>query len=112
MVALGTDGKNINSDIGALVKDGMPHKVQQAMDFCRVVGNNAVHPLEMSMEQEPEIAAALFDMVNFIVEDRITRHRQINELYSRLPEGAMKAIEKRDGVQASVALTPASGRDA
>jgi hypothetical protein len=101
LVALGQDGKNINADIGMLVKQGLSPKVQQALDYCRVVGNNAVHPLEISIEQEPEIAAALFDMINFIVEDRITRTKEIDALYAKIPEGALKAIEKRDTARSS-----------
>jgi hypothetical protein len=97
MPHLGEKGKDLNEDIGALVKKGLSSLVQQALDICRVVGNNAVHPGEISLEDTPEIASDLFEMINFITEDRITRPSQIQALYNRLPEGALKAIEKRDG---------------
>lgn len=97
MVALGEKGKNINDDIGTLVKKGMPIEVQQALDYCRVVGNNSVHPGELSIDDDPNIAYSLFEMMNFIVEDRITKPKKIAELYKKLPEGALKAVEKRDG---------------
>jgi hypothetical protein len=96
MVVLGEKGKNINDDIGSLVSKGLPVQVQQAMDFCRVVGNNAVHPGTIEINDTPEIAHNLFAMMNFIVEDRIARPRQVHELYTRLPEDARKAIEARD----------------
>jgi hypothetical protein len=96
MVVLGENGKNINNDIGALVGKGLPVQVQQALDFCRVVGNNAVHPGEINIDDTPEIAHNLFSMINYIVEDRISRPKQIQSLYDKLPDSARKAIEKRD----------------
>jgi hypothetical protein len=96
MPVLGESGKNINDDIGHLVKKGLPVQVQQALDYCRVVGNNAVHPGEINLNDTPEIAHNLFNMINFIVEDRISRPKQIQDLYEKLPEGAKTAVTKRD----------------
>ena len=96
MPELGEKGENINADIRSLVAKGLPVQVQQAFDFCRVVGNNAVHPGEINLNDTPEMGQHLFNMVNFIVEDRITRPKQIAELYAKLPEGARDAVGKRD----------------
>lgn len=93
---LGCIGQNINTDISDLVKKGLPVEVQQALDYCRVVGNNAVHPGEIALDDDPDIAINLFEMVNFVVEDRITRPKTIKRLYESLPTGAKEAIEKRD----------------
>ena len=96
MVELGEKGKSINDDIGSLVKTGLPIEVQQALDYCRVIGNNGVHPGEIELTDNPEIAHSIFEMINFIVEDRISRPKNISALYKVLPEGALKAVEKRD----------------
>jgi hypothetical protein len=93
---LGESGKNINDDIKSLVSKGLPLLVQKALDYCRVVGNNAVHPGEIDLNDTPEIAQNLFQMINFIVQNRITGPKEIEELYSKLPQGSLDAIEKRD----------------
>lgn len=97
MPELGEKGKNINDDIKSLVSKGLPVQIQQALDFCRVVGNNGVHPGEIDLGDSPEIAHTMFDMINFIIEDRISKPKQVADLYNALPEGAREAIEKRDG---------------
>ena len=97
---LGESGKNINTDIGNLVKKGLPVQIQQALDIVRVTGNNAVHPGEMQLKEDPKTVALLFELVNLIVENQITQPNAINNLYSRLPTGAVEAINRRDnGIQ-------------
>lgn len=96
MIELGEKGENINADIKSLVAKGLPVQVQQAFDYCRVVGNNAVHPGEINLNDTPEMGQHLFNMINFIVEDRITRPKQIAALYAKLPEASREAIDKRD----------------
>jgi hypothetical protein len=56
---LGKAGENINADIGALVKDGLNPKVQMALDIVRVVGNEAVHPGELDLNDTPEACLSL-----------------------------------------------------
>lgn len=100
-IELGQKGKNINDDIAALVADGLPVRVQQALDIVRVVGNEQVHPGQLDVRDDPAIAAELFRLVNFIVEDRISRPKAIQELYDRLPQEKREWIEKRDAKQQS-----------
>ncbi|GLH33990.1 hypothetical protein BR1R5_33780 [Pseudomonas sp. BR1R-5] len=95
-VHLGGSGKNINDDIGTLVKAGLAAQVQQALDYVRITGNNAVHPGEISLEETPEHVGIMFDMINLIVEERIHRPKMIAERFGSLPAGALEAIAKRD----------------
>ena len=95
-IELGLPGKNLNDDIAQLVNKGLPVQIQQSLDIVRVVGNNQVHPGTLDVRDDPSIAAALFELVNIIVEDRISRPKQIAALYGKLPTGARKAIEERD----------------
>ena len=96
MVKLGESGKNLNKDIGNLVKRGLPVKIRQALDVVRVIGNNAVHPGELDLRDDKETAHILFELLNMIVDTMITKPKEVEEIYQKLPERAKQAIEKRD----------------
>ncbi|MBI6611605.1 DUF4145 domain-containing protein [Pseudomonas simiae] len=96
LVHLGGKGEKIDTDIKALVANGLDEHVQQALDVIRVTGNNAVHPLEMNLEDDHESVLVLFEMINFIVEERISRPLKTKDRFANLPEKARLAIEKRD----------------
>ena len=92
---LGEDGKNINTDIAALVKRGLPPQVQQSLDIVRVTGNNAVHPGQIDTDSQ-DVVTTLFSLLNVVVEYMITLPKQISETYAQLPQPARDAIDKRD----------------
>jgi len=96
MPAVGESGKDLDTDIGNLVKKGLPELIQKALDGVRVIGNNAVHPGQIDVDDNPDIALSLFTLVNLIVENVITRMKKVDELYELLPETAKEHIEKRD----------------
>jgi len=96
MPHVGESGKNLNEDIASLVKKGLDPDVQKALDALRVIGNNAVHPLELDLRDDTETVGALFGVLNFIVEERVARPKKLEALYGALPEAARAAIEKRD----------------
>ncbi len=95
-IELGLKGENLNSDIGELVRRGLPEQVRQSLDVVRVIGNNQVHPGTMDVNDRPEIALTLFKLVNIIVEYLISNPKRISELFDSLPEGARAQIERRD----------------
>lgn len=96
-IHLGEKGKNINDDIESLVKKGLPKTMQQALDSVRVVGNNAVHPGTIDLNDKIEIAYALFGFVNIICEVLISQPKKIQEFYEKnISEGIRIGIEKRD----------------
>jgi hypothetical protein len=93
---LGEKGKDINDDIGELVKKGLNPLVQKSLDSLRITGNNAVHPGEINLEEEPERVLKLFELLNFITEKMITEPKEIGNFYDDLPENSKEAIKKRD----------------
>lgn len=95
-VFLGQPGKNLNDDIGALVKDGLPARVQKPLDVVRVIGNNAVHPGKIDLRDDVRTATSLFELVNLITEYMISAPKRIDAMYQGLPEEARAAIDKRD----------------
>ncbi|MBN8243300.1 DUF4145 domain-containing protein [Nitratireductor aquimarinus] len=94
--ALGKSGKDLNADIGALVRDGLDQRIQRALDAVRVIGNNAVHPGELNLKDDRPTAETLFKLLNIIVDKMISEPRQMDAIYDALPKGALEAIEKRD----------------
>lgn len=93
---IGGKGEHIDTDIKSLVAQGLDAHVQQALDVIRVTGNNAVHPLEMNLDDDRDSVVVLFEMINFIVEERIGRPQKTQDRFANLPEKARQAIEKRD----------------
>ncbi|WP_207895827.1 DUF4145 domain-containing protein [Hymenobacter gummosus] len=97
MVHLGEPGHNINDDIASLVRKGLPVRLQQALDSVRVVGNNAVHPGQLDLRDNAELATQLFTFLNIIVTNRITEDRMIDQFYSEtIPTNLQQAITNRD----------------
>ncbi|MGE4494936.1 MAG: DUF4145 domain-containing protein [Methanosarcina sp.] len=96
MKHLGQEGKDINKDIGELVKKGLSVKIQEALDSLRVYGNEAVHPGEIDLKDDRETALKLFNLLNIIVHDMIIQPKEIEELFNRLPPLKLEGIKNRD----------------
>ncbi|QBB70992.1 DUF4145 domain-containing protein [Pseudolysobacter antarcticus] len=95
-VQLGEKGVNINQDIKALVVKGLNPLVQKSLDALRITGNNAVHPGEINLSEQPERVIKLFDLINFIANKLITEPHEIEGFYEALPPDALSAVEQRD----------------
>jgi hypothetical protein len=95
-VQLGEKGKDLNTDIGNLVKKGLSIQIQQALDIVRVIGNNAVHPGQIDLKDDQATATTLFQLVNRIADDRITQPKLTQELFDSLPQSNKDQIQKRD----------------
>ncbi|MGH1406444.1 MAG: DUF4145 domain-containing protein [Rhodomicrobiaceae bacterium] len=76
---LGEESDNLNNAIGALVKKGLPERIQRALDTVRVIGNNMVHPGKMDIEDDRAVAETLFKLVNLIVEKMISEEKELTK---------------------------------
>jgi len=94
--SLGEPGKDINSDIASLVKKGLNPKIQMSLDIVRVIGNEAVHPGQIDLRDQPATATQLCSLINIIADAMITQPKTIESLYSGLPQSKLEQIEKRD----------------
>jgi len=95
-VHFGEDGNNLNNSIANLVKKGLNPLVQKSLDIVRVIGNEAVHPGVINLDDNRDVAFQLFGIINIICEQMITHPKTVSELYRKLPEDKRKSIEQRD----------------
>jgi hypothetical protein len=104
MPALGEAGKDINTDIGELVKKGRINpRTQKMLDSVRVIGNEAVHPGVLDVRDNRELASSLFSLVNLIMFEAVTYDKYVDGIYQQLPENKRKGIEDRDRPKAEKA---------
>jgi hypothetical protein len=98
---LGESGKDINADIAALVDKGLNPKIQKSLDIVRVIGNEAVHPGQLDLRDQPATATQLCSLLNIIADAMITQPKLIESLYAGLPETKLQQIEQRDKLKGS-----------
>lgn len=95
MVHLGED-RNIDEAIQSLIdKNKIDETLQKALDSVRVIGNSAVHPNELDIKDNHNIAIALFKIINYIAEKILSDKKQISEIYELLPESAKRENRKK-----------------
>lgn len=93
---LGAEGKTLDNKIGDLVSKGLPVTIQQMLDSVRVIGNNAVHPGQIEVEGNIDLAISLLTFINLIVDNQISQPKAIKSTYDLIPESYKKSIERRD----------------
>jgi hypothetical protein len=93
---VGAKGDDINARIAWLVAHGLPEKLQQALDAVRVIGNEAVHPGQLDLRDDRDTASELFDLVNIIADEMISRPNRVKAVYDKIPQSKRAAIDKRD----------------
>jgi hypothetical protein len=75
--------------------------VQQALDVVRIVGNAAVHPGDLRVDDDEPLARTMFGLVNLIAEDLLTKPKQVQALFNGMPQGPRDAVARRDASKGS-----------
>lgn len=89
------EDKNLDKAITSLInKNKIDETLQKALDAVRVIGNSAVHPNELDMKDNIEIAKALFRIINYITEKILSNEREIKEIYNLLPKNTKRENRK------------------
>lgn len=91
---VGEKGDNLHTDIKSLLDKGKIDKsLQKAFDSVRVIGNNAVHPGVIDIDERKEDVHLLFRLINIIATKMITDENKITALYSDLPENQKRKAQ-------------------
>lgn len=87
---------NLKEEIEGVIEIGNFNKAQEemlkkAMHSMRLVANKAVHPSELDLDDNSEIADILFVILNFIVEEVITKPAKMKEDLEKLSQVIKKS---------------------
>lgn len=82
--------------IGMLVEEDIPIHVQKGLDSLRYYGNKGIHTAEIDMQDDRETVVFLFKLCNIIVEELISKKKEINDFYEVLPELFRSSVDNRD----------------
>lgn len=69
--------------------------LKKAMDSMRLVGNKAVHPSALDFDDNSEVANILFVMLNFIVEEVLTKPVKMKENLEKLNQVIKKSKDNQ-----------------
>lgn len=98
MSEAGSSGKTLNDAIGDYVAaGGVPAELQQAMDTVRITGNDAAHPEELRLDDTAGGVAALFEIVNELVDRLVGFKARMARIYENLDPAKLDQVKRRDG---------------
>ena len=85
-VHLNGEGPTLDKHVALLVSEGLNKQTADMFDAVRLVGNNAMHPVDrIGLREDPGMAQLLFWLVNEIADEVITKPKQREEATSWIP---------------------------
>ena len=67
-------------------------------EFINISINDKTNSIKLDLKDDIKTAKDLFDLVNFIADEMITRRKKRDELFNKLPQEKKDAIKERDAV--------------
>lgn len=87
---------SLNDKISSLVSEGVSDTLQMGLDSVRYYGNKGVHPGQLNLDEKREEVYFLFDLVNLIADELITKPYKVRDFYEKLPSSYKESIVRRD----------------
>ena len=75
------EGGTLNENIRNLESKGVDERTIRLLDIVRIVGNNAIHPGQIDIEESVDVQL-LFRLINRIAHQLITEPKETDELYN------------------------------
>jgi hypothetical protein len=91
---LGVNGESLNEDLAFFVQEDLDARVQKVLDAARIIESNAVRPGQIGLGDDRATAETLAGLVNLICEKMIMEPRHLQEVYTKLRDGAQTAMEQ------------------
>lgn len=89
------EGADLNQKIKKLGDKGFDKDIIISMDTIRVIGGQAVHSLQMNLQDDVSTAKLLFEIVNDISDYMYSRKKRIRKVYKSLPQSKKSAVKER-----------------
>jgi hypothetical protein len=97
MKEFGEPGRDLDKDIGSLAaKEKVSKRTTKMFHSIRITGNESVHPGTINLEDDTELANALFHLINLIVFDVTSYGNYVDKIWEKMPKGKRMAAEERD----------------
>lgn len=93
----GITSGSINSKIGTLYSNNIPEEIDTALHFLRIAGNAADHIdpglIKLDGIDGENTVRTLFEVINYIAEDQITRKKKLRDLSRLFTPGQKTGID-------------------
>tara|TARA_R100000687_G_scaffold77886_1_gene70876 strand:- start:35 stop:520 length:486 start_codon:yes stop_codon:yes gene_type:complete len=102
---LGEKGENINNDITTRVQQkSLSHELARAYHTLRITGNNAAHPGQLDLQEDPGKVRIMFDLLNFVVEHEIRIPQMVAKSFDAMPESLKEHLKSQTDMPGPIAV--------